>query len=99
MKHFENIVIGTPLIEWWELCCSEKRNENGTPLLGELMEEADKTFFTKERNLAKILKEIGAVNSIGEVRRNKPELCKDFTEPDCFWLKWGKQRFWVIVGE
>lgn len=99
MKHFENIVIGKPLCDWWELVCSEKRNENGLPLLGELTTECEQTLFTEERNLAKILKEIGAVKSIGEVRRNKPELCEDFLTPDCFWLKWGKKRFWVIVGE
>lgn len=99
MKHFENIVIGKPLCHWWEIICSEKRNENGFPLLGELMTEHEQTLFTEERNLAKILKEIGAVKSVNEVRRNKPELFKDFTTPDCFWIKWGKQHFWVIVGE
>lgn len=93
MKHFENIVIGKPLVKWWELCCKQN------PTIGEVAEEEQKTLFTEERNLAKILKEIEAVNSIGEVRRNKPDLCRDFTEPDCFWLKWGKKRFWVVVGE
>lgn len=100
MQHgIVNIVIGKPLVPWWELCCSGERNENGTPLLGELMEEVNQTFFTEERNLAKILKEIGVVESISEVRRNRPELCKPLTKPNCFWLKWGKNRFWVIVGE
>lgn len=94
MKHFENIVIGKPLVRWWELCCNWQNLS-----MREIVEEEEKTLFTEERNLAKILKEIGAVSSIGEVRRNKPELCKDFTELDCFWLKWGKQRFWVVVGE
>ena len=93
MKHFENIVIGKPLVEWWKLCCKQN------PTIEEVAEEGEKTLFTEERNLAKILKEIGAVKSIGEVRRNKPELCEDFLTPDCFWLKWGKQRFWVVVGE
>ena len=99
MKYIENIVIGYPLVEWWELTCSNKRDNLGLPIPVELTEEIEKTFFTDERNLAKILKEIGVVKSISEVRRNKPELDKCFTQPDCFWIKWGKKHMYVIVGD
>lgn len=90
MKHIQNIVIGKPAIPWEELCT------NGTAADIEMKKE--QTLFTDQRNLAKILKKNGAVSSIGEVRRNKSELCKKFVNPDCFWLKWGKRRFWVAVG-
>ena len=88
----ENIVIGHPIVDVMSHLIS-----NGT--IEDIQEETKKTFYTEERNLAKILKEIGVVSSIGEVRRNKPNLCKDFTDLDCFWIKWGKRKFYVIVGE
>ena len=88
----ENIVIGHPIVDAMSQLIS-----NGT--IEDIQEETKKTFYTEERNLAKILKEICAVSSIGEVRRNKPNLCKDFTDLDCFWIKWGKRKFYVVVGE
>lgn len=92
-KGIINIVIGKPLVPWWELCCTRY------PSIDEIEFERDLTLFTNERTLAKILKELGVVKSIGEVRRNKPELCEPLTVPNCFWLKWGKNKFWVVVGE
>lgn len=92
MRHIENIIIGTPIVPWSTLVCSEQN-------INEIEQELEKTFFTQERNISKILKEIGIVNSISEIRRNKPDLCKDFKNLDCFWIKWGKNRFWVVVGE
>lgn len=92
-----NIIIGKPLIPWWKLCCAAK--PDGTISGDEIMFERDFTLFTNERTPAKILKELGVVKSIGEVRRNKPELCNELTTPDCFWLKWGRNKFWVVVGE
>lgn len=88
-----NIVIGKPLVPWWELCCTQNFSNE------EIMTEHDFTLFTDERTPAKILKELGVVKSISEVRRNKPELCEPLIQPDCFWLKWGRNKFWVIVGE
>lgn len=88
-----NIVIGNPLVPWWELCCTQNPTDD------ELISEYHFTLFTNERMPAKILKELGVVKSISEVRRNKPEFCNELTAPDCFWLKWGKNRFWVVVGE
>lgn len=86
-----NIIIGKPLVSWWELCCTQTNED--------IVTEYDSTLFTDERTPAKILKELGVVKSINEVRRNKPEFCNELTAPDCFWLKWGKNRFWVVVGE
>jgi hypothetical protein len=92
-KGITNIIIGKPLVDWWELCCVQ--NPSGD----EIMFEKDFTLFTNERVPAKILKELGVVKSISEIRRNKPELCETLNKIDCFWLKWGKNRFWVVVGE
>lgn len=93
MRDVINIVIGKPLVPWHELCCIS--NPSGT----EKISEEEVTLFINERIPAKILKDIGVVKSISEVRRNKPELCEPLTQLDCFWLKWGKKKFWVVVGE
>ena len=86
-----NIVIGTPLVESWTLISSSE----------EEWEQFDKrdTLFTNERFLPAALVEAGIVKSNSEVKRNKPELYIALNTPDCFWVKWGKQRIWVIVGE
>lgn len=88
---FHNVVIGKPLVEPWELISSSK----------EEFEKFDKreTLFTNERFLPAILVEAGVVPSRGEVRRNKPELCKTLNELDCIWIKWGKKKIYIIVGE
>ena len=88
-----NIIIGKPLVPWHEVCCIS--NPSGD----EIMFEKAFTLFTNERVPAKILKNIGAIKSIGEVKRNQPKLCEPLTQLDCFWLKWGKKKFWVVVGE
>lgn len=88
---FRNIVVGQPLVEPWELISNSK----------EEFEQFDKreTLFTNERFLPAILVEAGIVSSRSEVRRNKPELCKNLDTPDCFWVKWGKHKIYIIVGK
>ena len=88
---FHNVVIGKPLVAPWKLI-SESEEE---------FERFDKrdTLFTDERFLPAALVEAGIVSSRGEVRRNKSELCKELNNLDCFWVKWGKQKIYVIVGE
>ena len=88
---FHNIVIGKPLVEPWTLLSDNK----------EEWEKFDKrdTLFTSERFLPALLVEAGIVKSRGEVRRNKPELIKTLESPDCLWVKWGKKRVFIIVGE
>lgn len=90
MRYIENIVIGDPIYPLRELI------SNGTDV--DYSQERDKTYFTNKRNLAAILKDIGVVQSISEVRRNKPEYCKNLTNFDCFWIKWGKRKFYVVAG-
>lgn len=88
---FQNVVIGKPLIEPWQLISIDK----------EEFEKFDQreTLFTEERFLPAILVETGIVKSRSEVRRNKPELCVTLDKLDCLWIKWGKHKLWIIVGE
>ena len=88
---FHNIVIGKPLVEPWELISTSKKE----------FEQFDRrdTLFTEERFLPAVLVEAGVVKSRGEVKRNKPELCISLDYLDCLWVKWGKQRIFIIVGE
>lgn len=91
-KHFENIVIGIPLVPCGMLLSDGTTND--------IIMEHDKTYFTSNRNIAQIFKELGIVSSISEVRRNKPELCTTYADDyrDCLWVKWGKRKFYVIIG-
>lgn len=88
---FHNIIIGSPLIEPWKLISETEEDFN----------QFDKrdTLLTNERFLPAILVEAGIVPSRGEVRRNKPELCIMLDTLDCIWVKWGKQKIYIIVGE
>ena len=88
---FHNIVIGCPLVEPWRLISSSQ----------EEWDRFDKrdTLFTEERFLPAVLVEAGIVKSRNEIRRNKPELCISLNHRDCFWVKWGKQKIFIIVGE
>ena len=88
---FQNVVIGKPLIEPWQLISIDE----------EEFEKFDRkeTLFTEERFLPAILVETGIVKSRGEVRRNKPELCITLDKLDCLWVKWGKHKLWIVVGE
>lgn len=87
----QNIVIGTPLVDPSLLIAFNKDDwENN---------EKSQTLFTEERNLPTLLKEAGIVPSISEVRRNRPELMIRLETPDCLWVKWGKKKIYIIVGE
>ena len=88
---FHNIVIGKPLVDAWTLISSSQEEF-------EKFDERD-TLFTEERFLPAVLVEAGVVKSRGEVKRNKPELCVVLNDLDCFWVKWGKQRIFIVVGE
>lgn len=87
----QNIIIGKPLVEPWTLI-SECKEE---------FEFFDKkeTLFTNERFLPALLVEIGLAKSKSEVRRNKPELWITLDKLDCLWVKWGKHKIFIVVGE
>lgn len=87
----QNIVIGTPLVGLEHLLAYDFEDY--------IKNERTQTHFTNERSLPVVLKEAGIVPSTGEVRRNRPELVVTLDKPDCFWVKWGKKRVYIVVGE
>ena len=88
---FQNIVIGKPIVEPWELLAFDEKD----------WEENEKkdTLFTETRWLPAIMKEAGIVKSASEVRRNNPKLCITLDRLDYIQVKWGKKFLFIIVGE
>lgn len=88
---FHNVVVGKPIINVSSLLAIDDKDweEN----------EKKNTLFTETRFLPAIMKEAGLVQSAGEVRRNKPELCITLDKLDCVNIKWGKKFLFIVVGE
>ena len=63
--------------------------------------EHEKTYYTNERFLPRILVELGIYPSISEIRRNKPNLMVSLDNVDFIDnLKVSrKRRLWILVGE
>ena len=61
----------------------------------------EKTYYTNERFLPRILVELGIYPSISEIRRNKPNLMVSLDNVDFIDnLKVSrKRRLWILVGE
>jgi hypothetical protein len=91
MKYYENVIIGKLLVEPEQLFASSKEDWEKV--------EKEKTYYTEERFLPKILVEIGVAPSVSEVRRNKKELVRALDKPDYLEIKWGKKRVFIGVGE
>ena len=91
--YVENIVVGNPACE--PSCLLAKDIDDWNSI------EKERTFFTQERFLPKILVELGFYPSISEIRRNKPELCVNLDKVDFIdKLKIKKKQFvWIVVGE
>lgn len=96
--YIENIVIGKPI------CSPELMFAENTELWETV--EKDKTYFTEERFLPRILVDLGIYPSVSEIRRNKPELIITLDTPDFIdgidetGLKVSKKRkLWILVGE
>lgn len=88
---FHNVVVGKPIVDASSLLAIDEKDweEN----------EKENTLFTETRFLPAIMKEAGLVQSTGEVKRNKPELCIALDKLDCINLKWGKKFLFIVVGE
>jgi hypothetical protein len=93
MKYVENIVIGSPLVDITEMFSSDIEDWNSV--------EKEKTYYTNERFLPRILVDLGIYPSISEIRRNKPELMITLDELDFIDnLKVSKKRrLWILVGQ
>jgi len=91
--YIENIVIGNPIVEPSSMFAKDEEDWNSV--------EKEKTYFTEERFLPRILVNIGIYPSVNEIRRNKPELMiilDKLNFVDC--LKVSKKRkVWILVGE
>ena len=94
MKYIENIIIGNPQCDIEGMFSLKKDDWE--------IKEKEKTYFTNERFLPRILVDIGIYPSIGEIRRNKPKLIIQFDDKLDFidGLKVSKKRWvWILVGK
>lgn len=93
MKYIENIVIGTPIVNPKSMFTSLDDDWNTV--------EKEKTYYTDERFLPRILANLGIYPSVNEIRRNKPNLVKTLDGLDFIdGLKVKKKRkLWILVGE
>lgn len=91
--YIENIVIGKPIIEPALLFSKDKDDWDKV--------EKEKTYFTDERFLPRILVDIGIYPSVNEIRRNKPELIVNLDKLDFIdSLKVSRKRkVWILVGK
>ena len=89
--YIENIVIGKPIASEGSMFALNEEDWEQV--------EKEKTYWTEQRNLAVILKELGIVKSVSEVRRNKPQLYVKLDKLDYMEIKWGKRKLFVLVGE
>lgn len=91
VKDVWNIVVGEPLVPLHELVAFN---------IGDFLDnELQHTFCTTERWLPNILVRIGAMKSKGEIKRNRPDLMVELNDLDCFWIKIGKKKYYIVVGE
>lgn len=91
--YVENVVIGKPIVEPYVMLSLDEDDWNKV--------EKEKTYYTNERFLPRILVDIGVYPSINEIRRNKPELMIELNQLDFLDnLKISKKRrLWILVGE
>ena len=93
MSYIENVVIGKPMVNPIQMFALDESDWNRI--------EQEKTYYTEERYLPKILVELGIYPSINEIRRNKPNLMINLDKIDFIdALKVRKKRrLWILVGE
>lgn len=93
MKYIENVVVGNPRADPAYMFAADDAD-------WEYLEK-EKTYYTIERFLPRILVDLGIYASVNEVRRNKPELVMVFDKLQFIdGLKVSKKRkLWILVGE
>lgn len=93
MAYIENIVIGNPIAEPQQMFSLDETDWNRI--------EQEKTYYTNERFLPRILVGLGIYPSISEIRRNKPNLMVSLNNVDFIDnLKVSRKRkLWILVGE
>lgn len=93
MAYIENIVIGRLIATPQEMFAEDEDDW--------LRVEQEKTYYTDERFLPKILVELGIYPSISEIRRNKPNLMISLDDVDFIdnLRVSKKRRLWILIGE
>lgn len=91
--YIENVVIGKPIVPEKDMFSID---ENDWEIF-----EKDKTYYTNERFLPRILVDIGIYPSISEIRRNRKDLMITLDKLDFIdKLKVAKKKYlWILVGE
>lgn len=90
--YIENIVIGKPIADPMMMFAIDQDDWERI--------EKEKTYYTEERYLPRILVDLGVYPSVSEIRRNKPELMVVLDNVDFLELKAKKKRkLWILVGE
>lgn len=91
--YVENVVIGKPLIPDWMLLAIDEEDFEKV--------EKEKTYYTEERFLPRILVDLGIYPSISEIRRNRKDLMVTLDKVDFLdKKKVAKNRWlWIVVGE
>ena len=91
--YIENIVIGKPIVEPSTMFALDEEDWKNV--------EEEKTYYTEERFLPRILVDIGVYPSVSEIRRNKPELMVTLDKLDFIHnLKASKKgKLGILVGE
>ena len=91
--YIDNIVIVKPLVYLSILFATDDVFWNKV--------EKEKTYYTDERFLPRILVDIGIYPSVNEIRRNKPELMISLDKMDFIdnLRVSKKRRLWILVGE
>lgn len=92
MAYIENIIIGEPLVDPAELFAADINDWNNF--------EKEKTYYTNERFLPRILVDLGLYKSVSEIRKNKPELVIELNSIDFIYkLKVKKKQWlWILIG-
>lgn len=92
MAYIENIVIGESLVNPVELFAADINDWNNF--------EKEKTYYTNERFLPRILVDLGLYKSVSEIRKNKPELVIELNSIDFIYkLKVKKKQWlWILIG-
>jgi hypothetical protein len=89
--YIENIVIGNPIVEPSSIFGKDEEDW--------ILFEQEKTYFTSERFLPRILVDLGIAPSISEVRRNRKDLVRTLEQLDYLEIKYGKRRLFILVGK
>jgi len=90
-KHIENVVIGKPLCSEYLFFAYDEEDWEKI--------EKDKTVWTEEKYLPRILVEYKFMKSINEIKRNRPDLCVILNKLDFLKIKIGKKFLYIVVGE